>query len=425
MGAPHYQITGEQLRFLMSCAFSLSQMAEILHVSRSTVKRRLRRLNLSQAGRFSDLSDTALDDNVKDLVAGNDRLGPESVRAQLRAEGIRVQRRRVRDSMLRVNPRAAALRAMSQRLHRRSYRVAGQNSLWHLDGNHKLIRWRIVIHGGIDGYSRLVVFLRASSNNRSSTVMDCFMNAVTRYGVPSRVRTDHGGENNAVCLFMNIFRGSGRGSALRGRSTHNQRIERLWSDLWRGLTNVYYHLFNFLESEGIVDIDNEMHVWALHYVYLPRINRDMADFCNQWNHHGLRTERHQSPLQIFVRTCLAQQMLPTTAMQDLFSATLPGSEGADSTVPRGMGGAAQDGAAQDWAAQDGEAQDGEAQDGVAGTPVVHWPERVTIPPNRFTLGNALMQVLAAQINPLGGLRTALGMDILQEVISFLESSNDQ
>ena len=100
----------------------------------------VRRLNLSQAGRFSDLSDTALDDKVNDLVAGNDRLGPESVRAQLRAEGIRVQRRRVRDSMLRVNPRAAALRAMSQRLHRRSYRVAGPNSLWHLDGNHKLIR---------------------------------------------------------------------------------------------------------------------------------------------------------------------------------------------------------------------------------------------------------------------------------------------
>ncbi|XP_046879760.1 uncharacterized protein LOC124470086 [Hypomesus transpacificus] len=350
MGAPHYHITGEQLRFLMSCAFSLSQMAEILHVSRSTVKRRLRRLNLSQAGRFSDLSDTAMDDKVKDLVAGNDRVGPESVRAQLRAEGIRVQRRRVRDSMVRVNPRAVALRAMSQRLHRRSYCVTGPNSLWHLDGNHQLIRWRIVIHGGIDGYSRLVVFLRASSNNRSSTVMDCFMKAVTRYGVPSRVRTDHGGENNAVCLFMNIFRGSCRGSTLRGRSTHNQRIERLWGDLWRGLTNVYYHLFNFLESEGIVDIDNEMHVWALHYVYLPRINRDMADFCQQWNHHGLRTERHQSPLQIFVRTCLVQQRLPTTAMQDLFAATPTGGERADSTVPRGMDGAAQGGAAQGGAA---------------------------------------------------------------------------
>ncbi|KAF4114111.1 hypothetical protein G5714_004334 [Onychostoma macrolepis] len=46
--------------------------------------------------------------------------------------------------------------------------TAPENSLWHIDGNHKLIRWRIVIHG----YSRLVVFLRASDNNRGGTVFD-------------------------------------------------------------------------------------------------------------------------------------------------------------------------------------------------------------------------------------------------------------
>jgi hypothetical protein len=28
--------------------------------------------------------------------------------------------------------------------------------MWHLDGHHKLIRWGIVIHGFVDGYSRLV-----------------------------------------------------------------------------------------------------------------------------------------------------------------------------------------------------------------------------------------------------------------------------
>ncbi|KAI9526255.1 hypothetical protein NQZ68_041643 [Dissostichus eleginoides] len=128
------------------------------------------------------------------------------------------------------------------------------------------------------GYSLLVVFLRASDNNRSTTVMDSFLDAVAKCGVPSRVSTDHGGENNSVCLMMNIFRGSHRGSALRGRSTHNQRIERLWGDLWRGVSNVYYDLFNFLESEGIIDIDNEMHMWALHYVYLPRINHDLRGF---------------------------------------------------------------------------------------------------------------------------------------------------
>ncbi|XP_067098395.1 uncharacterized protein [Osmerus mordax] len=100
------------------------------------------------------------------------------------------------------------------RLRRRTYRVAGSNSLWHLDGNHKLIKWRIVIHGGIDGFSRLVVFLKASNNNRSDIVMDLFSEAVAQFGVPSRVRCDYGGENNAICLFMDVFRRSTRGSII-------------------------------------------------------------------------------------------------------------------------------------------------------------------------------------------------------------------
>lgn len=80
--------------------------------------------------------------------------------------------------MLRMNPGAAALRAVLRRPERRTYQVAGPNSLWHIDGNHKLIRWRIVIDGAIDGYSRLVVFLHASNNNRSSTVLSSFIRAV-------------------------------------------------------------------------------------------------------------------------------------------------------------------------------------------------------------------------------------------------------
>ncbi|CAI5687745.1 unnamed protein product [Oreochromis niloticus] len=236
---------------------------------------------------YAELTDSALNEYVQDIGAGNEQIGPEAVRASLRVRGLRVQRRRVRASMLRMNPGAAALRAVLRRPERRTYQVAGPNSLWHIDGNHKLIRWRIVIHGAIDGYSRLVVFLHASNNNRSSTVLSSFIRAVVSYGVPSRVRTDRGGENNAVCLMMNIFRGFDHGSALRGRSTYYQRIERLWGDLWRGTTNVYCDLFHHLEEEGIIDIDNEIHFWALHYIYLPRINRDLKDFTQQWNNHGL------------------------------------------------------------------------------------------------------------------------------------------
>ncbi|XP_031165359.1 uncharacterized protein LOC116057094 [Sander lucioperca] len=410
-GLPQYAITRGQLEFLMSCGFRPSQMAEILNVSLKTVKRHLRRFNLSRSTSYSDVTDVNLDAMIQDLVGGNEQLGPESVHAQLRAEGVRIQRRRVRESMVRINPRAAALRAMSQRLHRRSYWVAGPNSLWHIDGNHKLIRWRIVVHGSIDGYSRLIVFLRASNNNRSSTVLECFMSAVAKYGVPSRVLTDHGGENNDVCLLMNVFRGSGRGSAIRGTSTHNQRIERLWGDMWRGVINVYHDLFRFLEREGIVDPDNEMHLWALQYVYLPRINRDLNAFTNQWNHHGLRTERHQSPLQIFVRGCLAQQRQPTTAIRDLFATE--SSEVAGETD--GTAGAMDGGRAE--AAGTGDAA-------AAGKPPdIDWPERVQVPQTRFTLGAVMSQQLEEQFDPLGGQRVNLGIEIIRDLITYLESRN--
>ncbi|KAL1006950.1 hypothetical protein UPYG_G00079560, partial [Umbra pygmaea] len=152
-GRPFFQITQEQLIFLLSFNFTIKQITEILGVSRSTVKLRLRQYNLSLRGLYAQLSDEALDNLVLGIVSGNDELGPEAVRAQLVGEGIIVQRRRVRQSLIRTNPEGAALRAMSQRLRRRTYQVAGPNSLWHIDGNHKLIRWRIVIHGGIDGYS--------------------------------------------------------------------------------------------------------------------------------------------------------------------------------------------------------------------------------------------------------------------------------
>ena len=35
----------------------------------------------------------------------------------------------------------------------------------YVDGHHKLIRWRLVTHGGIDGYSQMIVYLKCSNNN--------------------------------------------------------------------------------------------------------------------------------------------------------------------------------------------------------------------------------------------------------------------
>lgn len=138
----------------------------------------------------------------------------------LRQTGINVQRYRLRDSIHRLDSVRVSERKHS-RLHRRVYEVMGPNHLWHIDTNHKLFRWRFVVIGGIDGYSRMVTFLSCSDNNRAGTVLKSFISGVQTYGIPKRVRSDKGLENVAVADFMLAQRGTG--SMITGRSTHNQR----------------------------------------------------------------------------------------------------------------------------------------------------------------------------------------------------------
>lgn len=85
-------------------------------------------------------------------------------------------------------------------------------------------RWHLVVHGGIDGYSRLLVYCKVACDNRAETVFKAFMEAVTKLGVPERVRSDKGGENVLVAEYMLETRGIGRRSHITGHSVHNQRL---------------------------------------------------------------------------------------------------------------------------------------------------------------------------------------------------------
>ncbi|KAK0484075.1 hypothetical protein IW261DRAFT_1331602, partial [Armillaria novae-zelandiae] len=54
----------------------------------------------------------------------------------------------------------------SQRLLvRKNYSVPGANSMWHHDGNHRLIRWKMLLHIFIYGKTRVVTNIHASNSN--------------------------------------------------------------------------------------------------------------------------------------------------------------------------------------------------------------------------------------------------------------------
>lgn len=63
---------------------------------------------------------------------------------------------------------------------------------------------------------------------------------------------------------------------------------------------VTHNLFYHLENEGLLQPDNHIHLFSLHYTYLPRINSSLRAFAKAWNRHPMQSERGLSPQQLWV-----------------------------------------------------------------------------------------------------------------------------
>ena len=176
----------------------------------------------------------------------------------------------------------------------------------------------MIIHGFIDGYSRLITGLQASSNNTGHTVLTLFLSACAIYGVPSRLRGDHGTENVLVAAWMEERCGERRGSYIWGRylhsaqvtrltlnfffrSVHNVRIERLWVDVTAQVGATWGNMFTVLELRHGLDINNPNHIWLLHLIFLPTINMSLKFFAEAWNEHQIqiRGGPNRSPSDMF------------------------------------------------------------------------------------------------------------------------------
>ncbi|KAK6166823.1 hypothetical protein SNE40_023438 [Patella caerulea] len=306
-----FEINRTILVELIESGFTVVEISKLLSVSERTIYRRMAAFNISVYD-FSDIEDDILISKIDDVLRQFPRNGETMVRAVLQECGIKITRSRLRNILHEID-RDGIKERRRGRLHRRVYNVQAPMHLWHLDTNHKLIRWHFVIAGGIDGFSRFVVFLNCIGDNKADTIFRCFKEATGKYGTPLRVRSDQGMENFKVAESMLQLRGPS--SMITGKSTHNQRIERLWRDVFEGVLAFYYELFYFLEERGILDPLNEVHLYAIHYVYLLRINSKLEIWKNAWARHRLRTVG-TSPLRLFLAGSFNLPVPPVPMSED-------------------------------------------------------------------------------------------------------------
>ncbi|XP_039461390.1 uncharacterized protein LOC120435654 [Oreochromis aureus] len=186
-GRAKLYVSKDHLKDLIKMDLSVPCISKLLGISQKTVRRRMEEWGLSITATYSSLSDDELDNLIAAIKQESKNLGYRMVKGRLRALGHRVQWNRVWDSMRRVDS-AGILERMANLgcVVRRTYSVPGPLSLLHIDTNHKLIRYGLVMFGGVDGFSRKILYLKAANNNKASTALTFFLEAVQEHGFPSR-----------------------------------------------------------------------------------------------------------------------------------------------------------------------------------------------------------------------------------------------
>ena len=143
-GRPYFDISQEQLNYFLNYQFSVPDIARALGVSKSTIFRRMNKYGLAARNDSPLISDEELDSKVQEILTQFPNAGYRRVISQLSVAEVKPSQIRVRQSMQRVDPQGVAVRWL-RLTPRRKYSVSGPLALWHIDGNHKLIRYCMIL----------------------------------------------------------------------------------------------------------------------------------------------------------------------------------------------------------------------------------------------------------------------------------------
>jgi hypothetical protein len=115
--------------------------------------------------------------------------------------------------------------------------------------------------------------------------------------------------SNAEVMHLSSYRarmltlsaGPGKRSFAQGKSTRNQRIERMWRDVKHFVADKFLDAFRELKSQGLLNPGVPLHLYCLHYVFLPLLQQAVTTWVQTWNwHHGAaKGAKGQSPVKVW------------------------------------------------------------------------------------------------------------------------------
>jgi hypothetical protein len=139
-GRPKVIIEADKIDFLRELGFSWSKISELFGVCRRTLYSiRTAYGMVNNNHNFTEISDRELLEQIMVIKSDMPEIGYSMMRGMLRSKGIFVPVLRIQQCLREVDPVNTALRYTIP-LYRRRYSVPHTNFVWHMDGNHKLVR---------------------------------------------------------------------------------------------------------------------------------------------------------------------------------------------------------------------------------------------------------------------------------------------
>ena len=268
-----------------------------IEISIRTLQRYLKSLSLRRKNLDKQSANVLADVELLLKNNGNSQ-GYRSIKQQLSENGIQYSFETVRLALKVLDPEGTEERR-KKKLKRRKYVNAGPNEVWHIDGNDKIKPFGFAIHGGIDGYSRKILWLRVANTNKHPGVISSYYTKALEQlsAAPRRVRADRGTENGTVCGIQRFLRRNhsdsfaGEKSFQYGKSVSNQRIESWWSFLKRHSLQNWINYFKDLREQGFYDDSNNVHVQSLKFCFYGIIQTELDSVVKYWNHHRIRPSK--------------------------------------------------------------------------------------------------------------------------------------